>query len=179
MARCQGTTKAGKPCRAPASVGGLCFLHANPAQARELGRIGGRKNRQQTQAPPPASSMTIAEVNEVLIEAVNGVRSNKLSAKRAGALVQLCTALMKTLPAADLEARVTRLEEQSAEQAVTDGRDVTARTTPQNGTAREGAEPGEPNDKEPTAAENSLAQGPPAASDLELEGGCPEGEGRC
>lgn len=177
MARCQATTKAGRPCRAPASAGGLCFLHANPAQARELGRIGGRKNRQQTQTPRPASSMTIAEVNEVLVEAVDGVRSNKLSARRALALVQLCTALMKTLPAADLEARLTRLEEQVAEQAVTDASDVTARPTPQNGsTARDGAGPWKASDKLRTAAEDSLAEGPPAASDVELEGGRQKGE---
>src|SRR5690242_12171846 len=104
MAQCQGTTKSGKPCRAPASAGGLCFLHANPAQARELGRIGGQKNRQQL-LEPPRTTMTVGQVNEVLVEAVHRVRSNKLSARKAGALVQLCTALMKTLPATALAER--------------------------------------------------------------------------
>src|SRR5579872_2345311 len=117
MARCQATTKAGKPCKGPATAGGLCFFHANPARARELGRIGGRKNRQQLPEPPPATTMTIAEVNEVLVEALHDVRSNKLSARRASALVQICGTLMRTLPAADLDARLTRLEEQGADQA--------------------------------------------------------------
>jgi len=40
--RCQGQTKAGKPCRAAATSGGLCYFHANPNKAAELGRIGGR-----------------------------------------------------------------------------------------------------------------------------------------
>ena len=40
--RCQGRTKSGKPCRAAATAGGLCFFHANPNKASELGRIGGR-----------------------------------------------------------------------------------------------------------------------------------------
>jgi hypothetical protein len=40
--RCKGTTKKGKPCRAAATPGGLCFFHANPNKASELGRIGGR-----------------------------------------------------------------------------------------------------------------------------------------
>src|SRR5580704_10939429 len=40
--RCQGQTKTGKPCRAAATAGGLCFFHANPNKASELGRIGGR-----------------------------------------------------------------------------------------------------------------------------------------
>jgi len=117
MARCQGTTKGGKPCRAPATPGGLCYLHANPGRPRELGRAGGRKNRQQLPEPSPATTMTITEVNEVLVEALHDVRSNKLSARRASAVVQICGTLMRTLPAADLDARVTRLEEQGADQA--------------------------------------------------------------
>ena len=43
--RCQARTKAGKPCRAAATAGGLCFFHTNPNKAAELGRIGGRNNR--------------------------------------------------------------------------------------------------------------------------------------
>ncbi len=179
MARCQATTKVGKPCRAPASSGGLCFLHGNPSRARELGQVGGRKNRQQLPEPPPATTMTVAQVNEVLVEAVHRVRSNQLSARKAGALVQLCTALLKTLPAADLEARVTRLEEQVAEQALTDASDVTARPSPRNGSsARDSAELLEASDKPRTAAEDSLAEGRPAASDVELEDG-PQKGGRC
>ena len=42
--RCHGRTKDGKPCRAAATAGGLCFFHANPNKASELGRIGGRRN---------------------------------------------------------------------------------------------------------------------------------------
>src|ERR1039458_133519 len=47
--RCQGQTKAGNSCGAAATSGGLCFLHANPNKAAELGRIGGSKKRR-----PPA-----------------------------------------------------------------------------------------------------------------------------
>jgi Family of unknown function (DUF5763) len=43
--RCKGRTKSGRPCRAAATPGGLCFFHANPDKASELGRIGGRGNR--------------------------------------------------------------------------------------------------------------------------------------
>ena len=42
--RCEAQTKNGKPCRAAATAGGLCFFHANPDKAAELGRIGARKN---------------------------------------------------------------------------------------------------------------------------------------
>lgn len=43
---CKGTTKRGEPCRAAATAGGLCFFHANPNKAPELGRIGGRSKGQ-------------------------------------------------------------------------------------------------------------------------------------
>jgi hypothetical protein len=43
--RCNARAKSGKPCGAAATPGGLCFFHANPKKASELGRIGGRSNR--------------------------------------------------------------------------------------------------------------------------------------
>jgi hypothetical protein len=42
--RCKAIAESGKPCRADAAEGGLCFFHANPDKASELGRIGGRGN---------------------------------------------------------------------------------------------------------------------------------------
>jgi hypothetical protein len=42
---CKARAKSGKPCRAAATAGGLCFFHANPNKASELGRIGGRSKR--------------------------------------------------------------------------------------------------------------------------------------
>jgi hypothetical protein len=38
---CKALTKQGNPCKAPATEGGLCFFHANPDRARELGQMGG------------------------------------------------------------------------------------------------------------------------------------------
>lgn len=43
--RCQGLNKSGQPCGAAATAGGLCFFHANPKKASELGRLGGMRNR--------------------------------------------------------------------------------------------------------------------------------------
>jgi len=37
---CRAKTKNGKPCQAAATEGGLCFFHANPKKASELGQIG-------------------------------------------------------------------------------------------------------------------------------------------
>lgn len=179
MARCQATTKAGKPCRAPASAGGLCFLHANPTQARELGQVGGRKNRQQVPELPAAKSMTIAQLNEVLIGTLHGVQSKKVSARRASAVVQLCAALQRTLPAADLEARLSRLEEQVAEQAVAAAAEVEPDSSPVNGSAA-------PDGSEPVASDRKLGakseeeevtERTPAASDREQRASSNSGGG--
>jgi hypothetical protein len=57
--RCTGRTKKGEPCRAAATAGGLCFFHANPNKASELGRIGGRSKGRaahETADPLPLSN---------------------------------------------------------------------------------------------------------------------------
>ncbi len=168
MARCQATTKAGKPCRVPATTGGLCFLHANPTQARELGQVGGRKNRQQVPELPAAKSMTLAQLNEVLIGTLHGVQSKKVSARRASAVVQLCAALQRTLPAADLEARLTRLEEKVADQAGASAAEVEPDPSPVNGsTAPDGPELAGPEGKLGATSEEEVAERTSAASDVE------------
>jgi hypothetical protein len=54
--RCKALTTQGKPCRAAATEGGLCFFHANPNKAVELGRIGGKQEEWYSPGriePPP------------------------------------------------------------------------------------------------------------------------------
>jgi hypothetical protein len=41
--QCKAKTKARQRCRAAATAGGLCFFHANPDKASELGREGLRR----------------------------------------------------------------------------------------------------------------------------------------
>src|SRR5215472_15007290 len=43
--RCEGVTKNGTACTAWAIEGGLCYFHANPDKAAELGRNGGRRRK--------------------------------------------------------------------------------------------------------------------------------------
>ncbi len=43
--RCKARAKSGKRCGAATTAGGLCFFHANPNKASELGRVGGRSKR--------------------------------------------------------------------------------------------------------------------------------------
>jgi hypothetical protein len=77
----------------PATAGGLCFFHANPARARELGRIGGRKNRQQLPELVVPTAMTAAELSRLLSEALRDVWSNKLAPRKAAAMSQLGSVL--------------------------------------------------------------------------------------
>jgi hypothetical protein len=60
-ARCQATAKSGKPCAAAPMGGGLCFFHANPNKAAELGRIGGRSKRTQEVHPDELPPLRTAE----------------------------------------------------------------------------------------------------------------------
>jgi hypothetical protein len=87
--RCTGRTKSGQPCRAAATEGGLCFFHANPNKAVELGRLGGRKNRHHLAGPGdglPAMN-SLADVRKTIDQIIAEVHSGKLQPKIAGALV--------------------------------------------------------------------------------------------
>jgi hypothetical protein len=90
--RCIARTTEGRPCRAFAGIGKkFCYLHADPDRARELGRIGGRKNRHllaEALDPLPAANTALAVLNNAT-QTMNDVRSGKLDPKTALSLVQL------------------------------------------------------------------------------------------
>ena len=112
MQTCKGKTRTGAACRAPAGLGGLCFFHANPDSARVLGQIGGRKNRSSVVDLQVPDNMTAADVRNVTAQAIRLLLSGSLHALEASALAQLCNSLYRVIPTADLETRVTLLEEQ-------------------------------------------------------------------
>jgi hypothetical protein len=89
--RCKGTARTGRPCRAAATEGGLCFFHANPEKAAELGRIGGTKNRYTFVAEdrPPLAITSVKEVQTTLTRLIDEVYSSKLSPKTAAGLAAL------------------------------------------------------------------------------------------
>jgi hypothetical protein len=116
MQLCSGKTKAGVPCRAPAGSQGMCFFHANPDKAHTLGQIGGRKNRSQLPEPIAVGTLTAAGLLGILAKVMEDLLSNKIAARNAGAIAQLCNSTLRILPIADLEARVRRLERQRAEE---------------------------------------------------------------
>ncbi len=114
MKLCSGKTKAGKPCRAAAGPGGLCFFHANPDRAKSLGQIGGLKNKKFTgvnlEVP---DSITGGDLCRLEVQVVRGLLSGEIPAREATAVAQMLNLLHRHLPTADLERRIALLEEAS------------------------------------------------------------------
>lgn len=119
MNRCKGRTKAGRPCGAAATAGGLCFFHANPKKASELGRKGGRRNHRFSpeRAVPLPKLTTAAAVRDAVAQLIDTVHAGKLHPRIAAALTPLINLQLRAIETADLEERVARLQKQLAEVA--------------------------------------------------------------
>jgi hypothetical protein len=106
--RCQGQTKAGKPCRAAATSGGLCSFHANPNIASELGRIGGRsKSRIPAEFPKLDKAIAVQDAVEKL---VSEVYAGQLHPRVAAGLAPLLNLQLRALEATDLDRRLEKVE---------------------------------------------------------------------
>jgi hypothetical protein len=111
--RCKARTKRGEPCRAAATEGGLCFFHANPNKAAELGRIGGRKKghaRAEAAAPLPTLDNALA-VRDTVARLIEDLHSGKLHPKMASGFSSLLSLQLRTLETTDLERRLVKLEQ--------------------------------------------------------------------
>src|SRR5437879_13066163 len=105
--RCQSMTKSGKPCRAAATEGGLCFFHANPNKAVELGRIGGKKNGLLRVGLDPLPNLDNAiAIRDTVARLLSDVYSGKLHTRIAPGLAPL---LELQLPPARITGRGRRL----------------------------------------------------------------------
>jgi len=115
--RCKAQAKNGKRCRAAATEGGLCFFHANPNKASELGRIGGRKNRHveaENGDPLPALDNALA-VRNAVARLIEDVYSGKLQPRIASGLAPLLSLQLRAIETTDLERRLAKLEKLLAE----------------------------------------------------------------
>jgi hypothetical protein len=113
--RCKGRTKAGKPCDAAATEGGLCFFHANPNKASELGRIGGRSNRHavaENGDPLPPLDNAVA-VRDAAGRLIADVIAGKIHPRVAAGLAPLINLQLHAITIADLEQRLAKLVQQS------------------------------------------------------------------
>lgn len=115
--RCKARAKSGKPCQAAPTAGGLCYFHANPNKASELGRKGGRSKRYsagENADPLPTldSALAVREASERLIA---DVYSGKLHPKIASSLAPLLNLQLRAIETVDLQQRVVKLERLLAE----------------------------------------------------------------
>ena len=113
--RCKSRTKSGKPCRAAATAGGLCFFHANPDKASELGRIGGRGNRHATgdNADPLPTLDNALAVRDTVARLIADVYAGRLHPRIAAGLAPLLNLQLRAIEMtefADLERRLAQLE---------------------------------------------------------------------
>jgi hypothetical protein len=112
--RCKARTKAGRPCRAAATEGGLCFFHANPNKASELGRKGGMGNRHSAAEnvdPLPRLDKANA-IRDAVAQVIAEVHSGKLHHRIASSLAHLLSLQLRAVETSDVEQRITDLEKQ-------------------------------------------------------------------
>jgi hypothetical protein len=111
--RCCGKTGEGKPCRAAATAGGLCFFHANPLKAVELGRKGGRRKRKampdHADRLPPLESMKA--IRDFVARLTAQLYSGQIHPSVARGLAPLLQLQMRVLQVTDWEDRISRLEQ--------------------------------------------------------------------
>jgi hypothetical protein len=112
---CKGRTKAGKACGAAASDGGLCFFHANPNKASELGRIGGRSHGH---AVAEGGDLLAPLDNAVALRDAVGrliadVLAGKIDPKVAAVLPPLLTLQLNAIRVADVARQLAAVEQQS------------------------------------------------------------------
>lgn len=114
---CKALTKSGTPCRAAATAGGLCFFHANPNKASELGRIGGKSKCSaipQNVDPLPKLE-TATAVRDLVGQLIADVYLGKLHPRVASGLAPLMNLQLRAIETADIERRLARLEELSSQ----------------------------------------------------------------
>ena len=111
--RCKGTTKHDKPCRAAATEGGLCFFHANPNKAAELGRIGGRTNGHSFAiiGDPPSDLVSAKGVMDAGARLIEDVYAGKISPRVASCLAPLLNFQIRAIHFTDIELRLAKLEQ--------------------------------------------------------------------
>jgi hypothetical protein len=116
--RCKAQNASGTPCQAAATPGGLCFFHANPNRAVELGRVGGRSKRSSlssdTADPLPKLDTAIAVQNAVE-RVIAGLYAVTIQPRVAASLGPLLHLQLRAIEANALHVRLAKLEAQLAD----------------------------------------------------------------
>jgi hypothetical protein len=94
--------------------GGLCYFHANPNKASELGQRGGK-----AKGPKVAADLveyvarplkTVDDVTNLLADTINDLRSGTIDSRLANTVGFLATGMLKALQQGDLEGRLRAME---------------------------------------------------------------------
>jgi hypothetical protein len=94
--------------------GGLCYFHANPDKAVELGQRGGK-----AKSPPnghdaaiyvPRPLKTADDVTRLLADTINDLRSGAIDSRIANTVAYLAAGMLKALQQGGLESRLRALE---------------------------------------------------------------------
>jgi hypothetical protein len=112
--RCKGKTKAGNPCRAAATAGGLCFFHANPNRAAELGRKGGRSKRHVTEdgSDPLPALESVQAVRAFVARLLHEVYFGETHPSVVRGLAPLLYLQLRVMHDAEIEERLSKLEQE-------------------------------------------------------------------
>jgi len=117
--RCQATAKSGKRCGAAATAGGLCFFHANPNKASELGRIGGRGNGHaaaESADTLPTLDNALA-VRDTVARLIAEVYAGRTQPRIATGLTPLLSLQLRVIETTEWERRLAAVEKQLAKGA--------------------------------------------------------------
>jgi general stress protein YciG len=121
--RCKGKNKSGKPCGAAATAGGLCYFHANPDKASELGRKGGRQNRHTAgNSGDPLPTLDNAQaVLDTLARLISDVYSGKIHPRIASSLAPLLNLQLRAIEIRNVVQVLENVEAKSSEDAKKNG----------------------------------------------------------
>ena len=110
--RCKGLTKKGKPCPTAATPGGLCFFHANPDKASELGRIGGQKNRRSpvNAADSLSQLQTATDVGEMLDRIIPDIYAGQINPRIAAVLIPYFNLKLRAIESSEGAKRIAAIE---------------------------------------------------------------------
>jgi hypothetical protein len=109
--RCKAKKKNGECCGAAAGEGGLCFFHANPNKAAELGRIGGKSKHDRVGTTDRLPALdNVSGVREMVTLLIADVLSGKLRPNVASGLAPLLNLQLRAINLTDVEQRLTKLE---------------------------------------------------------------------
>jgi hypothetical protein len=92
--------------------GVLCFFHANPNKASELGRIGGRKNRHydSEDLDPLPNLEGVTAVRDTVARLIAEVYGGRVHLRIASGLAQLLNLQLRLIETTALERRLTEVE---------------------------------------------------------------------